>query len=306
MRVGDVTWASTVACVAFASATAIASMPCRLPQVRLAPGTNSTAAELPLVVAVDEPASSLPKPLRELIRVEAEDGTEVKPEISVSDEKWGVRAQILGLDPGWYTVRLDLPPVRRESSDRSFWVTDASFFGEVLVGRSDPALALVDFCEPLDSFYLRWAEMVRFDGDVATAVELFSDAGTALPCSNVTYGYDGGFDSRLVLRCPYEPIRAMRLARPPHGMDGSVAGFPPPGQIWEMTGWAEDRGNVAKRCWYWQPSVHRRTHESLTTGGLAPSYWKCRREPEGCGCSAGPLSLGTLGLGLLLWLRRAR
>lgn len=288
-----------------------ASGPCGLPQVTMSPPTNSTGVSEPIVL---EAARSVIErgALDGLVEVRDDEGRRVEARIDAVDGGYP-RAMITGLAPGWYTIHIAVPPDGIESSDRSLWPAAGGFEGEVLMGTSAPALAMLGRCTqgPTGYVIVRWSEPVVFDGDPAAAIEFTVDAG-AFTCQLDPWATpDGGFGSTpiqsLRLSCPDAgSIESVRVLAPPRSLDGGRAVFPPTGEAWATTRWARDSATSGPYgCEFWQPSIRRATHENLSPEGLAQSYGKCRNE-QGCGCTASAnLALWfMLLLPLAFWIRR--
>ena len=278
-----------------------ASMPCRLPQVTLQPPTNATAVQEPLVLSV-APGPGLSRGLGDLISLEAADGTKVPAQVDVVDAGWVQRASIRGLGAsGWYTVRLSLPPGGRESSDRSLVATATGFYGEVLVGQSDPGIAQVQQCAT--SVAITWSEPVAFEQDPAGDIELRSGSGETIACTNAPSALDAGFRSSIRLTCADFAIAALRVVRPPRSVDGGSASFPPPGEVFEATQWATDT-TLGGACQIWQPNVRERSHQNLSASDLSATYAKCPSE-GGCGCSGGSgVAMWALAFGVVRKMAR--
>ena len=242
--------------VALAASSAQASVACKLPQLGLTPGMNSTAVEEPLMLWLDGSAVTLRRaaavtppgedPARYLW-VEAEDGTRIAPHVEQVDggpNRVGLRLSEFG-SPGWYTVHFTLPPKGRESGDRSLVAGATGFWAELLIGRSEPGIASIEECQGglyrFQTVELRWSEPVQFVVDPVRDIELLGAEGTMLPCVDrlaaADAGYDGGLRSSLSLDCGEVDVRSVRVVRAPHGRDGGVATFPPEDELWELTTW---------------------------------------------------------------------
>jgi len=290
---------TTAVAMALVASTAAASAPCRLSQVELAPGMNSTAVDTLDLEMIGTPDASFP------VRVEAADGTDIS--ITVGDAGLSWVRRLSGFPgPGWYRVHVPLPLATYESSGRTLVVGQDDFWADVLVGTSDPGVALVSRCSSTAT--IKWSEPVVFDADPSTQVELLDDAGVPLACEYWLPQFDGGYAGQPVSglyggRCDGGSTVSIRVLRAPRSADGGVvASFPAEGQVWEMTNWAHD-----DTCAFWQPNLRERSHENVSASGLSPSYAKCPPHPGGCGCGAGaspPVWLALLATLLLFSVRR--
>lgn len=283
-----------VALLAAWSVSARASMPCAFPQVTIFPRTNTTgvtgAVRVDIGWPVKPPLSSDPS---EYLLVEDENGQPVDVSMVVTQSSY-MTAVVLGEfpQPGWYTIRVLLPPHLRESSDSSMLPGTDDFSAELLVGRSEPGVSRVSVGGGEVS--VRWSEPVRFAVEPAEALQLFGPSGEPLSCVNARAvpdaGYDGGLVYFVTLKCSDTQVDSFRVVSAPFSADGSVATFPGEGELWQATKWTES---------VWQPSVRRRTHESLTVTGLTATYKKCELLDSGCSCS------GLVGSATCLWLAMA-
>lgn len=288
---------------------ALASMPCPVPSASLSPPTNTTNAPAALRLSFYRRS-----PQGVLVRAEREDGTSFHPTLDGD--------LITGLDtPGWYRLHVFVPTADRQSEDRSLFTGEDEFWADVLVGRSDPGVALVTQCPyatgaGAQMISVRWSEDVRFQVDPQLDLELLLDGADAgLGCqarlSAPDAGYDGGYRRQAVFDCPAGQPAALRVVRSPLGATGAAASFPPEGEAWALEGWSQQvsvsAAATSSGCRYWQPSVRERTHANLSRDTLGPSYSQCDYG-NGCGCGVhGAPAAAALGaVALALRWRKSR
>lgn len=293
--------------------TAAASMPCHLRQIEMSPPTNATNVTAPVVVSMS-PATEFPNP-QVLVRDGA--GKQVSVPTALTVGPSGTTAVDLTAfpAPGWYSIHVRASHRQHESSRASMLPSTSGpeeFIGEVLVGRSEPAISQLWWCA--GRLTVTYSEPVVFAHDPAADLEVSSASGDVLPCRNVFNGPDGGlntgFVQRAQLQCDGGAVASVRVLSPPSSEAGVAAVFPPPGQPWDTTGWVGDgmtNFGTAPMCQIWQPSVRLQTHQNLRPADLAPSYAKCDAANSACGCTTGSGSAwGVVLVALGLFHRRRR
>jgi hypothetical protein len=303
------TWGLALLLACGAAQPARGSMPCAVPDVSLSPATNTTNAPTALRL------SFLRKiPSNVLVRADFEDGTAVQPALDGD--------VLSGLDaPGWYRLHIFIPTADRQSDNRSLVRGNGEFWADVLVGRSEPGVAMVIHCPYATAagaqmIAVRWSEDVRFQVDPQVDIELLVDGADAgLACqprlSAPDAGYDGGFQREVRYDCAAGEVAALRVVRSPLGVAGAAARFPPEGEVWALDGWARQVSvngiGTVSPCTYWQPSLRDRTHANLSPDTRGPSYAECDSgNTNGCGCGAPGAPMAAFIGVLLMALRRSR
>src|SRR5262249_54212079 len=133
---------------------------------------------------------ALPNPLEELVTVRSSGGTVIPVIIQRANVPYLHSVILSGFVlPGWYTISVAMNPSDVENNDRSMIRDSLGYYGEVLIGASNPGVAAIHFMgngPDASTAMIEWSEPVQFEHDPTHAIQLLGGLGLPLSCSGAT------------------------------------------------------------------------------------------------------------------------